>query len=171
MNFLLSNNLEVYDLMRWDDDKFVAMFNEQPSLINSLRDDDDKTFLMKACMRKDVDEFSKVLAFEPDLSCVENDGWNVLHCVGFISDDVACEMLSLVSSYNMNETKQLLNKKDKHGHTPLYLAARKNHHRRLEMMLTMGGDVNIKNNYGELPDDDEDCDDETKRLIRKYRER
>ena len=62
-----------------------------------------------------------------------------------------------------------VNLKDRWGQTPLHHAARNNSHRTIETIIKLGGDVNHRNNRNQLPDEQDDCDDETRRIIRSSR--
>ena len=62
-----------------------------------------------------------------------------------------------------------VNIQDLDGRTPLHLAAYDNCHRTIETIIKLGGDVNLKNDDNQLPDEQDDCDDETKRMIRSSR--
>ena len=61
------------------------------------------------------------------------------------------------------------NKDHDDGETPLHYAARYNSHRVIETIVKLGGYVNMKDNDNRLPDEQDGCDDETKRILQRLR--
>ena len=147
-------------------DDVSRIIKEQPNLINSMRGYEGWTFLMKAAVynRKDIVEY--LSNQQQDLSVVDDDGWNVLHAiVWWNDDDVAFEMFKSLDISQLND--DVINKQNNiHERTPLHLAAWKNRHKSIVWLMDQGADPSLKHVYGQRPDEDYWCSDETKNIIR-----
>ena len=116
----------------------------------------------------DEDAFNYLINFTQDFSVVDEDGYNIVHCIALFFDDVVGSRLLMKLSENTN-IESFINNKDDDGQTPLHFAASHNRHRLIETIVKLGGDVSIKDNHNQLPDEQDDCDDETKRIIQRLR--
>ena len=118
----------------------------------------------------DEDVFNYLINFTQDFSVVDGSGYNIVHRIAFsYHDDVVCSRLLMKLSEKTN-VESFINNKDHHfGQTPLHVAASNNRHRLIETIVKLGGDVNIKDKYNRLPDEQDECDDETKRIIQRLR--
>ena len=117
----------------------------------------------------DEDVFNYLINFTQDFSVVNEDGYNIVHCIALSSLDVdVCSRMLMKLSEKTN-VESFINNKDDDGRTPLHFAASNNHHRLIETIVKMGGDVNMKDNDNQLPDEQDRCDDETKRIIQRLR--
>ena len=116
----------------------------------------------------DEDVFNYLINFTQDFSVVNDRGWNIVHWIATSYRDVVGPRLLMKLSEKTN-VESFINNKDHDGRTPLHFAARYNHHRFIETIVKLGGDINIKDNHNQLPDEQYDCDDETKRIIQRLR--
>ena len=149
-------------------DDVSIIIKEQPNLINSMRGERERTFLMHAARnhRKDIVEY--LSNQQQDLSVVDDRGWNVLHeIVWWNGDDVTFEMLNSLDFSQLND--DVINKQDKYKLTPLYFAAGMNKHKSIVWLMDQGADPSLKNVYGERPDEYPGCSDETKNIIRNFK--
>ena len=140
-------------------------------MINSLRDDDYDGSLLMFVVVVDDDAFDHLLNIPQDFSVVNEDGENIVYWIVYFlggGDDV-CSRRLMKLSQKTNVESFINRKEDRRGQTPLHRAAYHNDHRAIETIIKLGGDVNLKNNYNELPDEQDGCDDETKRIIRSSR--
>ena len=65
-----------------------------------------------------------------------------------------------------------INVKNVDGETPLHLASFFNLMKNVEVLLKYGADVNIRNNVGEFPDDDElTMNDSIRTIIQQHRKK
>ena len=120
----------------------------------------------------DEDVFNYLINFTQDFSVVDEVGYNIVHYFAhYISprDDVVGSRMLVKLSEKTNVKSFINNKDHRHGKTPLHYAARLNRHRLIETIVKLGGDVNTKDNHNRLPDEHDDCDDETKRIIQRLR--
>ena len=116
------------------------------------------------------DVFNYLINFTQDFSVVDELGYNIVHRIAIFSlhdDDVCSRMLMKLSE--KTNVESFINNKHHNGRTPLHVAARFNRHRFIETIVKLGGDFNIKDNHNRLPDEQDDCDDETKRIIQRLR--
>ena len=116
------------------------------------------------------DVFNYLINFTQDFSVVDEDGYNIVHLIALslYDDDVVGSRMLMKLSEKTN-VESFINNKDHNGRTPLHWAARKNRHRLIETIVKMGGDVNKKDNDNQLPDEQDLCGDETKRIIQRLR--
>uniref|UniRef100_A0A7M5V2T9 Uncharacterized protein n=1 Tax=Clytia hemisphaerica TaxID=252671 RepID=A0A7M5V2T9_9CNID len=64
--------------------KFEEIFQQNPNIVNSLRYGGyGQTLLMWAVLEDRFDVFVHLMECPQDFSLVDNDGWNVLHYVGY----------------------------------------------------------------------------------------
>ena len=135
-------------------------------MINSLRNDFGGSLLMWVVYN---DAFYHLLNISQDFSVVDKDGQNIVHWIAYSSyvDDVRSRRLMKLSQ--KTNVESFINIKDRDGQTPLHCAADNNHHRTIETIIKLGGDVNLKNDDNKLPDEHYRCDDETRRIIRSSR--
>ena len=147
------------------------MVHENRHLINCLRDDYDRTLLMLAVWKyDDGDVFDYLIKKPQDFSIVNRHGLNIIHyIIALYRHDEICESQLIKLSHKTNVESLINERDDVHGHTPLHVAARHNKHRTIARLISMGSDVNVRNNDNELPDEYFMCDDETKRIIRQSR--
>ena len=142
-------------------------------LINCLRyddHDDDRTLLMHAVWWNDDHVFDYLIKKPQDFSVVARDGENIINYIAlsFRGDDEISESQLIKLSHKTN-VESLINERNVYGDTPLHYAAHKNKYRTIARLISMGSDVNVRNNDNELPDEHDSCDDETKRIIRQSR--
>ena len=114
------------------------------------------------------DAFNYLINFTQDFSVVNGSGWNIVHCIAISLDDVVRSRMLMKLSEKTN-VESLINNKDHYGGTPLHIAALRNRHRLIETIVKLGGDVNIKDNDNRLPDEQDRCDGETKRILQRLR--
>ena len=142
-------------------------------MINSLRDYDGRSLLMDVVYNNndDDDAFDHLINKLQDFSVVNDYGENIVHRIAVSSDDGGDDVRSrrLMKLSQKTNVESFINRKDRYGRTPLHIAADNNKHRTIETIIKLGGDVNLKNNYNRLPDEQKYCDDETKRIIRSSR--
>ena len=144
------------------------MVHENRHLINCLRNDYDVTLLMHAVWLYD-DVFDYLIEKPQDFSIVNRRGWNIIHYIAWFGrGDEKCESQLIKLSQKTN-VESLINERNVHGDTPLHHAARMNKHRTIARLISMGSDVNLRNNFNKLPDEYDRCDDETKKIIRQSR--
>ena len=139
-------------------------------MINSLRSDDCYgCSLLMDVVRNDDDAFDHLLNITQDFSVVDEVGMNFVHRIAYWGrvDDVRSRWLMKLSQ--KTNVESLINRKDRRGQTPLHCAADNNDHHTIETIIKLGGDVNLKNDRNQLPDEQDPCDDETKRIIRSSR--
>ena len=144
------------------------MVHENHHLINCLRNDYDRTLLMHAVWWNDDVVFDYLIEKSQDFSIVNRSGWNIIHWIALSRDDEKCES-QLIKLFHKTNVESLINERDVGGNTPLHHAAQENKHQTIAWLISMGSDVNVRNNFNKLPDEDDDCDDETKRIIRQSR--
>ena len=143
-----------------DFEKFEEMVHENRHLINCLRDDDDQTLLMIAVLSND-DVFDYLIKKSQDFSIVSR-GWKIIHYIVLSGDDdEKCESRLIKLSHKTN-VESLINERDVNGQTSLHYAAIMNKHRTIAWLISMGSDVNVRDNYNKLPDEQDFCDDEKK---------
>ena len=123
---------------------------------------------MRVVLFVDDDAFNYLINFTQDFSVVDEDGRNIVHCIALFLDDVVRSRMLMKLSEKTN-VKSLINNKTHGGQTPLHVAASYNHHRLIETIVKLGGDVNMKDNHNQLPDEHDGCDDETKRILQRLR--
>ena len=145
------------------------MVHENRHLINCLRDYDYDTLLMRAVWSNDDDVFDYLIKKPQDFSVIARYGRNIIYyIVWFDRDDEKCESQLIKLSQETN-VESLINKRNVHGNTPLHYAAPRNKHRTIARLISMGSDVNLRDDDNELPDEYYSNDDETKRIIRQSR--
>ena len=139
-------------------------------MINSLRSGNGDSLMMYVVRYYYDDAFDHLLNITQDFSVVDKLGMNIVHRIVhyFFYDDDVCSRRLMKLSQKTN-VESFINRKDSRGRTPLHFAARRNHHHTIEAIIKLGGDVNLKNDYGKLPDEQDGCDDETKIIIRSSR--
>ena len=121
---------------------------------------------MKAARIKRKDIVGYLLNQPHDLSVVDDDGWNVLHCIVWCNDDdVAFELLKSLEISQLND--DVINKQDNYKDTPLHLAAMFNKHKSMVWLMDQGADRSLKNVRRQRPD--EYGSDETKNIIRNFK--
>ena len=123
---------------------------------------------MRVVFYEDEDAFNYLINFTQDFSVVDESGYNIVHYIALSSryDDVGSRMLMKLSE-KTNVKSFINNKTHDYRKTPLHLAARYNSHRLIETIVKLGGDVKMKDKYNRLPDEHNDCDDETKRILQR----
>ena len=148
------------------------MIKDIPFLLESLRDYVDITLLMFVAWIPDVDVFRFLLSFDQDLNIVDKHGWNIAHYIvrGYNDNDiVSVKMLDMLNTKTTNRLfKRMINHLDKYGRSPLYEAARQNHHETIIYLIENEVNINIRDNE-DLPEEHEECKEETKQIFRRYR--
>ena len=142
-----------------------------PHLINSLRDDDDYdyTLLMNVVKHDDDDVFDHLIDLRQDFNVVDEDGQNIIHRIAWLNDDDRGTR-RLIKLSNKTYVGSLINKQDNNGYTPLHCAAWKNNHQVIKHLIEFGCDVNIRDKWNRLPEEQFiGCDEVTKKLIRQAR--
>ena len=147
-------------------DKLSTVLTKQPNIINSLRDDgyDERTLMIYAARnrRKDCVKF---LSKKPhDVSVVNKYGLNVLHHIVWLNN--AIELLKCLDVSQLNNN--IINQQSKYKRTPLHYAAKYNKHKTIRWLLEHGANISLKDDNGDRPHEDEDCDEETRRIILQY---
>ena len=143
---------------------------EQPDITNSLRGKYGHTLLMRGATRGDTRIVFLLSKREHDFSVVGNQGENVLYTIaGSNSDDVSLE---LFNSIDATQISGIINNREVEGDqdTPLHEATWSNKHKSTVWLLQHGADPSIEDYHGNRPGDYVKCDDETKRLVRSFRE-
>ena len=124
---------------------------------------------MRVVIDDDEDAFNYLINFTQDFSVVNELGLNIVHYIATYSYDVDGSRMLMKLSEKTN-VESFINNKDHYGGlTPLHWAASRNNHRLIETIVKLGGDVNIKDNHNRLPDEQDNCDHETKRIIQRLR--
>ena len=145
-------------------EKFEEILEENPNVINSMRGEYKRTFLMEAVEEKRFDIFNELMKFPQDFSLVDEDGQNILHWVGWSGDVRHLQMLE-----EKTTIESLINEESNIKFTPLHYAAWNNNHDVIRWLLQKGANPEAKNSDGERPDEFRDCDDVTKEIIRSFR--
>ena len=150
-------------------DDVSKIIKQKPNLINSMRGEWGRTFLMCAAFneRKDIIEY--LSNQQHDLSVVDNYSENVLHRIVLCNDDdVAFEFLNTFDISQLND--DVINKQtNTHKHTPLHHAAWMNKHKSMVWLMDQGADPSLKDVYGQRPGEYRGCSDETKNIIRNFK--
>ena len=168
-SFIFFYFLDVWKML--EDNKFddaSSIINKQPNIVNSMRGEKGQTFLMRAAYDKQKDIFGYLSNQQYDLSIVDVCGENVLHWIVVRNkDDVAFEMFKSLDISQLND--DVINKQDISERTPLHRAARKNKHKPIVWLMGQGADPSLKDKTGLRPCEHPYCSDETKRIIRSFR--
>ena len=162
---MVHENRHLINCLRGDGNEHIII------LIDSgwVNDDYDDTLLMRAVFwNNDDDVFDYLIEKSQDFSVVNRHGWNIIHYIVLYGDDKISESELIKLSHKTN-VESLINERGVGGETPLHYAAHKNKYRTIARLISMGSDVNLRNIYNKLPDEHDDCDDETKRIIRQSR--
>ena len=147
-------------------EKVAKLLIKYPDIINSLRDEHEQTLMMEAAYkRKDCVKFLSKIPH--DISVVDDEGQNVLHyIVWYNDDDDAIELLKCLDVSQLNYN--IINKQTIFQLTPLNHAATRNNHESIRWLLNHQADVSIEDVGGLRPDEQDECDEETKRIFRQY---
>ena len=116
--------------------------------------------------RGDTQIVSLLSKREHDLSVVDNAGMNILYRIVLKVDDVSLEMLN---SLDATQLSDVINHQNIFNRTALHLAADNNIHKSIVWLLNHGADRSLKDIVDRRPDEQDGCDDETRRLIRSFR--
>ena len=149
-------------------DDVSRIIKQKPNLINSMRGERERTFLMDAARyhRKDIVEY--LSHQQHDLSVVDDNGWNVLYYIVLCNDDdVAFELLNSLEISQIND--DVINKLDNDKRTPLHYAAVYNNHKSIVWLMDQGADPSLKDVDGQRPGEVRHCSDETKNIIRNFK--
>ena len=146
------------------------MFYKNPFLFNKLRIIKfQRTLLMHAVFNEHDDIIRFLLTYDQDFRIVNVDGWNIVHCIVFrLYDDCCVDYLEIVKG-NTTNMRYLVYQLDNAGNTPLHVAAQSNNHTAIEWLLCNKANANAKNNSGKLPGQHSKCDNETKKMINRYK--
>uniref|UniRef100_A0A7M6DMY3 Uncharacterized protein n=1 Tax=Clytia hemisphaerica TaxID=252671 RepID=A0A7M6DMY3_9CNID len=109
------------------------------------------------------DVFVHLMNYPQDFSLVNKDGWNILHYV------VRDGTIRFLEQFDQQTIKKLINGGDKGNNTPLHVATRYNKHDVIRWLLAKGADHELKNEDGQRPDEQRDCDGVTKEIFRSFR--
>lgn len=163
---------DIYTMLEQQDfDRFEHLLREIPEFLDSLRDSESNSFLMKAVCDGNKDVFRRLLSYPQDFSIVDRENWNVFNWVSLKQNNEWFEMLK-EKMVRPHDLIQLINQKSTiFGQTPLHCAAGNNNHKAIKWLLENQADVNERNNEGKLADRYTRCDEETKRLFRDFRQR
>ena len=162
-------------LLREQFDIVKQMIDDNEYLLESLRGNDNQTLLMKvAWLRSSFYSFKFLIEFPQDFSVVNFTEWNIIHYIVvdvYDDDDSALMMLKSLRDEITRETfARLINHLDVNGNSPLHDAAWWNRHNTIKFLIQNGANVNVRNERGELPEEQEQgCNNETKQLIQSYR--
>ena len=149
-------------------DDVSRIINKQPNLINSMRDEWGWTFLMYAARKHRKDIVGYLSNQQHDLSVVNDDGLNVLHCiVACNDDDVAFEMLNSLEISQLND--DVINKQGIDKRTPLHIAAEMNNHKSIVWLMDQGASRWLEDVDGWRPGEYRVCSDETKNIIQNFK--
>uniref|UniRef100_A0A7M5VEG7 Uncharacterized protein n=1 Tax=Clytia hemisphaerica TaxID=252671 RepID=A0A7M5VEG7_9CNID len=143
--------------------KFEEIFHQKPNIVNSLRGIYDRTLLMTAVNDDRFDVFVHLMKYPQDFSLVSKQGYNVLHFVGWYGKVRPLEM------FDQQTIEKLIDGRDEENNTPLYVAAFFNNHDVIRWLLAKGADHELKNKFGQRPDEMDECDDVTKEIFRSFR--
>uniref|UniRef100_A0A7M5X5Q9 Uncharacterized protein n=1 Tax=Clytia hemisphaerica TaxID=252671 RepID=A0A7M5X5Q9_9CNID len=151
--------------------KFEEIFQQNPNIVNSLRDGGFRgggfgggsTLLMKAVYEDRFDVFVHLMEYPHDFSLVDKHGWNVLHWVASRGSVRHLEM------FDRQTIKMLIDGRTKHNYTPLHFAALNNKHDVIRRLLAKGADHELKDDNGQRPDEQSECDGVTKEIFRSFR--
>ena len=148
-------------------DEFDNLLKQQPDIVNSLRDVfDGYTLLMRGARMGDKRIVSLLSKRAHDLSVVDNIGHNVLHDI--VADNNDDDSLDLLNSLDVAQlSSDVVNHQNQYNDTPLYLAAMANNHKTIVWLFEHGAGPSMEI-PGKRPGEDEDCDDETRKLIRSF---
>jgi len=150
-------------------DVVEQMIIDIPHMLTSFRGVADTTLLMNAGLLMNSRIFQFLVQFEQDFTVVDRYRNNIAHYTAWGVKD-AVQRFDLIKSRTSYQTfTRLLNGLNKGGNSALHYAALKNNHTLIKYLIENDADVNIRNNEGELPEDNKHCDKETKRLIRQHR--
>ena len=155
---------EQFDLVK-------QMIDDNEYLLESLRDDYNQTLLMKVAWSWwYFSSFKFLIEFPQDFSVVDFTEQNIMH---WIVSNVDYRVLVMLESLRDEITREtfvrLINHLNVNGNSPLHVAAWWNRHNTIKYLIQNGANVNVRNKYGELPEEHGLCNDETKQLIRSYR--
>ena len=162
-------------LLREQFDIVKQMIDDNEYLLESLRDNYNRTLLMNvALQRLSFSPFKFLIEFPQDFSTVDFNERNIIHFIVldvYDDDDGRLMMLKSLRDEITRETfARLINHLDVVGDSPLHDAALPNHHNTIKFLIQNGANVNVRNERGELPEEQEQgCNNETKQLIQSYR--
>ncbi|XP_066923492.1 TNF receptor-associated factor 6-like [Clytia hemisphaerica] len=143
--------------------KFEEIFQQNPNVINSLRDGFGYTLLVMAVYKDRFDVFVHLMEYPQDFSLVDNDGMNVLHRVGQYGK------VRYLEKFDQQTIKTLIDGRTNMNSTPLHKAAYYNKHDVIRWLLAKGANHELKNKYGRRPDEQSFCDGVTKEIFRSFR--
>ena len=153
-------------MLKNDIAEFDALMKHQPNIVNSLRDTRGRTLLMDGAINGHTQLVSLLSKRNHDLSVGDDHGWNAFHWIVWKDDDVSFELLN---SLDATQISDVINREDKYSQTALHIAACWNKRKSIIWLIEHGADPSVKNNRGELPDETDHCDDETRRFIQSLR--
>ena len=160
-------------LLREQFDIVKQMIDDNEYLLESLRDNRNETLLMSVTWRRSFSSFKFLIEFPQDFSVVDFTEWNIIHWIvwNVLNDDDSVMMMKSLRDEITRETfTRLINHLDVDDDSPLHFVARWNRHNMIKFLIQNGANVNVRNKTGELPEEQEGrCKDETKQLIRSYR--
>jgi len=170
-----SLGLDIYKML--DKGKFEIfdrLMKADPQLLNCLRDtaffNKNSSLLMKAVREGKPDMLSKLLEYPQDLSIVDKNCENVFHLATYQNHEWWLDELKK-NIHDANELKKLLDNRSKcsSGGTSLHTAALHNNHESIKWLLWNGVDIDATDKNGDVADKQMFGNEETKRLIREYR--
>ena len=144
--------------------EFDFIVNSNVNIINCLRSVNNDTLLMYTAFYTEEEVFDHLINIPQDFAIVNNYKSNIIHQIAWSSKESM-----LIKILKKTNVENLINKKDRNGNTPLHYAAFQNKHEMIRQLLLLGSDVNARNEKNELPDEQSECDEVTKRLIQSRR--
>jgi len=151
-------------------DVVEQMIIDIPHMLTSFRGFADTTLLMNAGLLMNPRIFQFLVQFEQDFTVVDRRRHNITYYICQSRIYGIVEKFDLLKSRTSHQAfTRLLNHLDDHGDSIIHFAAAMNNHIVINYLIENDADVNIRNNEGELPEDNKHCDKETKRLIRQHR--
>ena len=162
-------HLDVWNLLEIEDfNTFDEIIENNPNIVSSLRDNGNRTLLMNAVLMKNFDAFKHILLYGQDFTVVDENNSNVFHWIpASCPDELAVKMFDLINQKHIVQWKNVLNHQDKYKGTTLHTAAWHNKHQTIQWMMQKRIDTQIRDEDGRRPDEQNECDEETKKLIRR----
>ena len=156
--------LDIFGMLLDDYNKFMNIINDNPSMINNLRNDDDLSLLMWAACNN-INRWKILINIEQDFSIVDKNGYNLFRWISINYDDDTCNEM-----FNDLLTRQVDGVNNMNGRA-LHNAAFYNRHKSIRTLLRFPDiDVNVRE-YGILPEEYDNCDETTKQIIREFRQK
>ena len=170
MNYFHNFSDVLQMLHRQQFDVVKKMIDQNEFMLESLRSGD-HSLLMYVVLLSHSSSFDFLCKIPQDFSVVDAKGSNITQYIVLKDDEDGVAKLKLFSEQTTRETfARLVNHLDVSGRSSLHVAAKRNFHGTIKFLIQNGADVNIRNDKGQLPEEQKLCNDETKNIIRSYRE-